>query len=418
MPESVRSGTTVKLGTVEGDLEVGRNATIRAETGRRVVVGGEARLEGAVTIDCDFECNSMRVEGRGYGPSGDVVVHGNLRVRGTADINSSIRVEGEITSESLDVGGHMESKTVKSKSVRVGGHMKTKGRLEAETVDVGGHLSVSGEVALTNLRVGGHAEIGGGRIDGEIRVRGHFTSERKLTYGKVQAFGKLRLPAGSSGEMMSALGRVEFEGDTECKVLEVNGVVKVRGSCVTEAAEVNGKLEVAGGLRVAGKLGIYGTADVRGGIECGSLVVGGKLGAESAVVRGDAELAGDVETSRGLKANSATIKSGTGCRGPIVAQRVELGKSKFVIANLESHWAGQTIAMRGVGRMTSAEDVYGEEVVVGPNSRCERIFGKRVELGEGAIVTEVTYTDELKLPAHKYLHKPPAKVARLPEPPL
>lgn len=419
MPDCVvRGGTTARLGRVEGELKVGKNAKIASESGGKVVVTGGAYFEGPVTIDCDFECQSMKVEGHGYGPGGDVVVRGDLTVHGSADISASMKVDGEVRSEELDVSGHLQSGPITSKRVRVGGHLETEGAIEVETLDVGGHMSVSGEVKLVNLRVGGHAEVGGGTISGEIEVRGHFETTRKLAFGGLKVFGRVRLPSGSSGERLSAIGKVELEGDSSFKVLQILGSARATGSCTTENVEVNGKFDVLGFLRVSKKFEVYGTADVKKQIECESLALGGKLAAESIVVSDNAELSGDLETSRGLKAKYVMVRSGTNCRGPLVGERVDLGKSELLVANRESHWAGQSIVMRGMGRMTSAEDVHGTVVVLEPNSRCGRIFANRVELGEGCIVDEVTYTDEIKLSKNEYLHKPPVKTARLPNPPL
>ena len=207
MPDTtVGAGATARLGVVSGDLRVGRRATIMAESGRKVPVRGTAHFEGPVTIACDLECEAMRAEGRGFGPSGDVVVKGDLVVHGGVEIDASAEVGGEITAERVDVGGHLASKAITSKVVRVGGHMKVTGALKGEDVEVGGHMTVEDLVEIANLRVGGHAAIGGGSFRGTVKVRGHLKTRGKLDYGDLKVFGHMTLPAGSSGERLDALG--------------------------------------------------------------------------------------------------------------------------------------------------------------------------------------------------------------------
>ncbi|HXZ90269.1 MAG TPA: hypothetical protein VEG61_04325 [Candidatus Dormibacteraeota bacterium] len=410
---SVRSGEVAKLGKVEGELKVGRNVTIKAAQGQRVVVTGAAYFQGKTTIDCEFECQSMKVEGRGFGLAGnDVLVRGDLIVHGAADIATSLHVEGNIRSGDIDVGGHLRSASLASQRVRVGGHLTMKGKLEAETVDVGGHLSALGGVELVNLRVGGHAEIGGGTITGKIQVRGHLTTTEKLDYGQVQVFGHLRLPTGSSGERLSALGKVEFEGDTACKFMEISGAARVRGSCTAELVKVNGNLRVFGSLAVSKNLEVYGSAEVKQQLECDVLGVGGRLEAESIRVNGQADIVGEIATTRGLKAKSILVGKGSRVIGPIVGEQIDIGKEMELGGDLWEHlW-------HPIRKMTEVEDVYGSVVRIGSNSIVKRVFGEVVEVEAGAAAEELVYTNELKLPDNYHMNKPPLKIAKLPDWPL
>jgi len=413
MPETfVKTGTTAKLGTVEGGLSVGRNATIRAESGRKVAVNGRAYFEGPVTIDCDFECTSMRVEGKGFGPGGDVVVNGDLTVRESADIDASVSVNGVVHAAILDVGGHLTSGPLSTKRLRVGGHLKAKGQLEAEEVDVGGHMTVLDEVMITNLRVGGHAKVGGGSIGGEIRVRGHFSTTKKLSFGRLQVFGNAILPAGSSGDSLSAMGRVEIEGDSSCKELEVTGSAKVSGNLVTGRVEVKGTLEVAGAFR-SSKLQVWGAAMVKGALECGTLAVGGKIEAESVTASDRVDIVGEARTRRGFKSKTVVVGKGSKVEGPIIADVVEVGSA----ADPGSMW-GLPWWRGTFGRMTTVDDVYGKEVRIGAQSKARRVFGETVVMEEGTMADEVFYTNEVNLPQKFFITKQPVKTAKLPEPPF
>ena len=415
MPEQfVEAGSTARLGSVSGDLRVGRSATIMAESGNKVTVAGAANFEGAVTIACDFECGSVRVEGRGFGPGpahGNVTVKGSLLVHGDLEIDASADISGGVTAEGVDVGGHLESGGISAKGVRVGGHMKTRGPLKAGDVDVGGHMSVDEQVDIANLNVGGHAEIGGGTIKGNVRVRGHIKTSAALTYGALQVYGHLVLPAGSSGDRLHALGKVEFEGDTRCKVVEVNGTARADGDFTADSMKVNGKLDVKGSLNISEKFEVFGSADAKDRVECGTLMVGGKLAAEKIDTSGRAEVGGEVRTARGLKARDVVVGTGSRISGPIVGESVEVGKGPITSA-----WTALA-SLHNLGRMTRVEDVYGKDVRIDRYSRAGRVFTETVRMQSGSMADEVIFTKEADISEGVHLEKPPRKADRLPDAP-
>jgi len=409
----IKEGETIRLGTVDGNLRVGKNARIEAESGRKIVVAGIAQFEGRVTIDCDFECQEMRLEGRGWGPGGDVAVNGDLEVHESADLNASVRVAGGIVAGDLDIGGHLKSGPVKSRRVRVGGHLETEGTLASGDVDVGGHMTVRDGVALSNLRVGGHAKIGGGTISGETRVRGHLTTVKPLTFGSMQVYGHVILPAGSSGARLVALGKVVFEGDANCSELDVIGDAKINGGCNSEDVEVKGGMEVKRDMRVTGKFRVFGTAGIRGTIDCGALGVSGKLEAERIKADEKVDIVGEVNTTRGAKSVSVAVGKGSRVTGPLIGDQVVIGKEM----DFGSAW-GLPWWRNALGRTTNVEDVYGSSVKIGLNSRARRVFGDAVELESGAMAEEVSYTKALKLANDYHLTNPPAKIAKLPDRPF
>jgi len=414
MPDQfVKTHSTAKLGRVDGDLTVGRDAIIRAESGDKVVVTGRALLEGTVTIDCNFECQSMRVEGKGFGPGGDVHINGNLMVEDTADIDASARVSGEVRAKDLDVGGHFKSGKIATTRLRVGGHLEVRGTLEATEVDIGGHMTVTEEVKINNLRVGGHAKVGGGSIDGDIRVRGHFSTSRKLVFGRFEAYGNLVLPSGSEGERLSTLGQVEFEGDSSCKELEVTGTTRARGTLTTENINLKGTLASTGDLLVSKRFQVWGTAEVGGAIECETLGVGGRLVADRASATKRADIAGELRTVQGLKSATVTVGKGSKVSGPIYAEKADVGS----LADLGSVW-GLPWWRGALGRLTTVEDVHGQDVIIRSNSKAGHIFGGSVEMEDGAMAEEIVYTDQIKLPGRYFLTKPPRRVKNLPNHPF
>ena len=404
----VRARSTAKLGRVDGELSVGRGTTIKAESGK-IIVAGRAYFDGEVTIDGDFECQSIRVEGKGFGPGGDVRINGSLTVEGSADIDASARVSGSVKAGSLDVAGHFRSGMLKTDRLRVGGHLETRGSLDANEVDVGGHMTVLDEVKILNLRVGGHAKIGGGSVKGDVRVRGHFGTTKKVAFGRLETYGNVALPSGSTGERLTVLGRIEFEGDSFCKDLEVTGTAKARGNLSAENVNVKGNLFASGNLQVSKRFQVWGEAGISGALTCETLGVGGKLAADSISASNRADITGEVRAGRGLKSATVVVGRGSKVAGPIFAESVEVGSE----ADFGSVW-GLPWWRGALGSLTTVEDVHGGSVKLGSHSRAGHIFGRMVEVEEGAAAEEVVYTDQVKLPGRHSLSNPPRKVEELP----
>lgn len=412
----VEKGSTARLDRVEGDLLVSSNARITATKGSLVTVSGSAHFESNAELDCDFQCDSLTVE------RGTLRSTGNLIVDKRVDVAHTLRVEGRISAQGIEVGGKMYAGSVSCGGpVRVGGIVEVDKTLDAESVVVGGKVHVRGAVKIKDIDVGGKAEVGGGSISGRVQVKGHFASSGPLDFGEMQVYGRCILPAGCKGRKISTFGKLSVAGALSCDEVKVEGFTEVEGDCSAGNIVVNGWLRVHGSLAVTGSLESSGSGEVWDAVSGTDLRVGGRFKARKILLTNQADIAGELlETQQGLKAKSVTVGSGATCSGPVVGERVEVGKSSLGLVNWGTSWAGQSIRIRAVGRTTKVEDVYGAEVILGKNSRCGRIFASRVEVAEGCIAEQVSYTDEFRGAAkgRTFFTRPPEKVDTLPPFPL
>lgn len=404
----VPSGSTVKLGRVEGELKVGSNARIQAADGAAVNVTGGAEFYGSATVECDIQCENLKVN-----RSGKLRVTGNLTVAGPVDVSNSITVEKTMKADSVDVGGRVNARSIQCKRMRVGGTADVSELLQAESIDVGGKIEARGTLDVKDLQVGGKAEVGGGRITGTVNVGGKFESSSKLEFGELQIYGFGSLSAGSKGRKVVASGKLEVQGDLQSDQIGVYGVTSISGNCIATRIDVKGKFEVKGSLKASEGLDISGTTEVAGTFEGGRLLVNGRFSADKALTTGDVEIHGTAETLRGLKAKSVLVRSGSRCSGPIVAEIVEVGgsgpgRSAFV-------WGQRLRIQAGTSQV---EDIYSSRFVLGPGSRAGRIFAGSVELGSGCDVSEITYVKEIKMAENVKIVHPVRKVDSLGEPPL
>ncbi|MGA2385594.1 MAG: hypothetical protein ABSG33_03575 [Candidatus Bathyarchaeia archaeon] len=441
-------GQTVKLDIVDGEVQIGNNATIEASNGKNVVVTGGVYLEGKAYVNCDLECDILEsraflskskefdwdsesarldVTGRYVGK---LEVNGNLTVHKQLNVSHSVKVTGLIDSGNIDVGGRIQAGAIKCGRIRVGGRADIENMFEASSVDVGGKVVALGKVKLGDLNVGGEVEVGGGSISGNIRVGGKFISKSPLEFGELLVYGKGSLPDGCKGRKVSTFGKLEVEGNITCDHIEVGGVIEIRGDCHAEYVEVGGKFEVTGSLFVSDKLEGYGVIEVTGDFESTKLRVSGKLTATKITVKEEADISGKIETKNGLKAKLVTVRGGSRCEGVLIGERVEIGKSVDLsyggggINWLIEHHAtllNQALAARGLwtgGGMARVDDVYGIEVLLGPMCRAGQIFADTVRLEQGSAAEQVTYTRELKMDFGAAVSEEPKKVDTLPKPPF
>ena len=283
-------------------------------------------------------------------------------------------------------------------------------------MDVGGKVVALGAVKIGDFKVGGEAEVGGGSITGNIRVGGKFISKSPLEFGELLVYGKGSLPAGCKGRKISTFGKLEVAGNIICDFIEARGVIEIRGDCEAQKVEVGGKLEVTGSLLVSDRLENFGVTEVGGNFESNALRVSGKLTANQVTIKEEADISGKTETKAGLKAKLVTVRTGSRCEGVLIGDRVEVGKSADLsYGGLGVNWA---IRWAAAGGMARVDDVYAKEVVIGPMSRAGRIFGNTVNLEQGSVAEQVTYTNELKIDFGAAVSEAPEKVENLPKPPF
>jgi hypothetical protein len=158
---------------------------------------------------------------------------------------------------------------------------------------------------------------------------------------------------------------------------------------------------------------VSGVTNVRDGLSAGRAKINGRFAAKKAIIDEEADISGTLETRDGMKANTVLVRTGSRCRGPLVAGTVVVGQSG---PGFSAFALGQR--MRVQAGTSQVEDVYADRVSLGAGSRAGRIFAKTVALGSGCDIEEVTYVDELKTSDHVKIQRTVKKVATLPEPPL
>ena len=261
-----------------------------------------------------------------------------------------------------------------------------------------------------------------------LRIAGNLTVHKKFEIG-----GSLEVSGAIQAEKIDVMGKIRAQsikcdrfithanasitGNLKCDDMEIDKVTKVQGSCVAKTVVVIGQLHLQGTLESTESVVIYGSADCSQVVKSPSLKIGGKFRALSAQISGEIDLAGEAETTQGLFGNTVIIATGSKCAGPIVGDRVEVGKSGVVLADWRKSWAGQSLKFRVIAKGTHVEDVYGKLVHLGASSQSNKVYSEIVEFEQGAVANQVQYTGEIRGPIQTgHFQHTPRKVTKLPIP--
>ncbi|MCI4325422.1 MAG: hypothetical protein L3K00_06045 [Thermoplasmata archaeon] len=402
----VPKGGRVVLGAVDGNLTAGKSVRIEGAPGTGVVVSGDAKFEGDATLIGDFRCRRFKAKGGRIQADGAVRASEEftaddsvVEVRGPLE-SPRVEVERELNLHAdskvgrLDVGGTLEADgAVEGERLHIGGRVRIAGRTTAEEVSVGGRAEL-GEVRLARFEVGGVGVVGGGTIRDHVEVGGKFSSTAPLTFGRLEVGGSVALAGGSKGGSIEVGGVIRVAGDLTFDGLEVGGIAEIAGNAAGRGVEVGGQFRVDGNLTLTDGIEVGGRGTVGGDVAARDLEVGGEFRARKAIFSGRAEVSGSIRTELGLRAASIEIRKKSQVRGPLVADRVVLGRG------------------------SEAELVFGGKVDVGSDARVGRIVADEVDIGSGASVGRVEYVRSLKMDRTARTDEPPVQIASRPAPPV
>lgn len=165
-------------------------------------------------------------------------------------------------------------------------------------------------------------------------------------------------------------GNAKFRGGLKAEKIRLGGTVKVEGDMEAEEVEISGTGTVDGNVK-ARRLSVSGRLDVGGSIKTEELRVSGVL--KGGVIEADeVEISGDARFTE-LTAQRVRLRHSTRVKGRVVARVIE--------------------AEKGV----QADELYGDLVRVGRESRVRVIEGREVIVQKGADVKEVRYTEEAEI---------------------
>jgi predicted acyltransferase (DUF342 family) len=384
--KTVPARTRIRIDTLHDDLHLGPDATAEAQNST-VKVDGTVECEGNVHFKGNLTANSFRAT------KGKVTVNGSLKIadkiiieEGSLDVSGPVEAESINIDDSLFIGKDLHADTVEvggqvriagrteTRTINVGGILECKGRVHSDEVLVGNSVSIDEESTLARLDVGGSVKLAGGEVTSRLNVDGVLESTRPLNFATLDVGGSIVLTGSNKGGDLHIGVRGRVDGDLEFKTLYVSGRMNVTGTLRGGSADIGGRLEVGRAIELEDKLKV-GTGIIVGGtLRSQSLEIAGTLEAGKAIVEETAKVGGMINTREGLRASSINTASNWEVRGPLAAERVELGSNSDV------------------------EDVYAHDLHMADGAKALNIYSARLQIGDNCIVAGVIeYTDYSKV---------------------
>ncbi|MHA1367719.1 MAG: hypothetical protein ACTSP5_15105 [Candidatus Heimdallarchaeota archaeon] len=235
----IERGQVVKLDRVEGNLKIGRDATLVAENGTIVVTG-------SITASRDFFCEGNLVARNLRCKDGSVEINGDLEIEQYVNVDKSLSVNGHVISPEIICGGTFRVDTyVTSETIKIGGKMKVQGNVQAETVTVGGTLKIRGESDIGTIAVGGVVKLSE-KVDIDLIKVGGSVSVLTGTIDTVDVGGVFKAIDKVEINVLSVGGSARFDEDSFVKEIDVGGVVKALGDLKFETIDVGGSVKIEG----------------------------------------------------------------------------------------------------------------------------------------------------------------------------
>ncbi|HEY4657267.1 MAG TPA: polymer-forming cytoskeletal protein, partial [Candidatus Bathyarchaeia archaeon] len=192
---TVPRGATMKIGRVDGNLELHEGVQVEPEASSPIEVSGEVRCHGSAEFHGSLACGEFYADEGKFHVRGDLkaqrdieVRHGDLMVDGSlearsVEVDDRLEVRRDARADEFEVGGHLEvAGSITAESVDVGGFFRVGGAATVDRIDVGGMADVKGTVKTSSLDVGGSASVAGGEVSDSIDVGGSFTSSKPLKF--------------------------------------------------------------------------------------------------------------------------------------------------------------------------------------------------------------------------------------------
>ena len=138
---SFKNEDTVKLGNVDGDVEIRNCRSLEAEEGGQITISGTLYIVDELEINSSLQCGRLESKSRDQ-----ITVHGNLTVEKSATIpRGSLVVYGD----------------AKARDFEVGASFKVDGNLECVSAKAGASIKVTGDAKAQRLTGGASVKIEG-----------------------------------------------------------------------------------------------------------------------------------------------------------------------------------------------------------------------------------------------------------------
>ncbi|NHJ40628.1 MAG: hypothetical protein FK731_11395 [Asgard group archaeon] len=380
----IKNRSRMKLSEVNGDLKIGKKATIIAENGT-ITINGKIKNKGG------FKCRGNLVVRDIESEKGTVKIFGDLTVKRSVDSERRLIVEGFLKAENASAG--MTVKIAKG--------------AEADKISAGMKVVLKGDIQVDQISAGSKVELNGtskvGKISAGRRINlfGYHEVE-KTSSGAKSVIDNAKIVKASAGLAFIA------NGDVEIGKVSAGFGIKLKGNASIEHGSAGFSIKALKSLT-------FNHLSAGFKILCRKNAIGEKASAGFRV-KGLENL--EIKDS---------ISAGFSCsaKKKLLARKISAGrkiKAKYIEADrITVHKRGKLIGLVKANYVqleerARASNLHVQELEMFARSKARNVYAETIIIEDKAVLSgNVEYTNEIDAESKARIRTKPIKVEKLPE---
>jgi len=381
----VKNRARMKLSEVDGDMKIGKGATIIAEN-KTIVVHGKIKNKGG--FKCKGNLEVLSIESR----KGNVKIYGDLKAKREVESEKKLIITGSLEAEDVSAGSIVKvQKDVKADKISAGFQVELCGNAEVESISAGARI------ILTTGKVG-KASAGMSVI-----------TKKDVDLKKVSAGMRIKLIGISKVGKASAGMSVISKNDAEIDVASAGMIVKLLGKTKVRKASA--------GMRVKAKNALeFGELSAGMSVILKKDAIGEKAsagfriyGASNVTLSGSASAGFSIAACKKLEAEKLSAGKKIKARF-IKAKTISVAKRGRLVGTVQA----ESVVLNERAR---AMNLYVSELEMLERSKARNVYADNITIEDYARLSgKVEYTGSINAEEKAKIRAKPKKVKELPSP--
>ncbi len=381
----VKNRSRVKFSEVDGDMKIGKGATIIAED-KTIVVHGKIKNKGGFKCKGNLEVLSIE------STKGNVKIYGDLKAKREVESDKKLIVTGSLEAEDVSAGMTVKvKKDVKADKISAGFQVDLSGNAEVESISAGARI------ILTTGKVG-KASAGMSVI-----------TKKDIDLNKVSAGMRIKLigisKVGKASAGMSVISKNDAEIDVASAGMSVKLLGKTKVGKVSAGMRIKAKNTLEFGVLSAG-MSVILKKDAVGEKASAGFRIYGK---SNVTLSGSASAGFSILACKKLE--SEKLSAGKKIKAKFIkAETINVARRGKLIGKVQ---AGTVV----LNERARAKNLYVSELEMLERSKARNVFADNITIEDYAILSgKVEYTGSINAEEKARIWAKPKKVKELPTP--
>ena len=381
----VKKRSRMKFSEVDGDMKIGKGATIIAEN-KTIVVHGKIKNKGGFKCKGNLEVLSIE------STKGNVKIYGDLKAKREVESDKKLIITGSLEAEDVSAGMTVEvKKDVKAEKISAGAIVRLHGKVEADSISAGAFVRLYGEHTVSKVSAGASVKLFG------------ISNVEKASAG-----ARIVVTSGKIGKVSAGMSVISKK-DIEIDVASAGMSVKLLGNTKVRKASAGMKVKAKNTLEfgdLSAGMSVILKKDAVGEKASAGFRIHGK---SNITLSGSASAGFSVSTCKKLE--SEKLSAGKKIKAKFIkAETINVARRGKLIGKVQ---AGTVV----LNERARAKNLYVSELEMLERSKARNVFADNITIEDYAILSgKVEYTGSINAEEKARIWAKPKKVKELPSP--